>query len=443
MRALLSVFPSACPADARNALIGLLLSVASVGGSVDAVAAPLPGSFTGGGIALDANVQAGPVAVTLGRAAVAGTSCNGTNGVTRVGQTLRIAAELGGLKIVEVGASRSTALTTRAEDTAKVTTTSGVTDLSLLDGLVTASVVRGRATVTATRAALVAATSGSIVEDLVVAGEPIDLVSVAPNTRLALPGVGTLTLRQVTNVAIPGSRRTEVQMMVLRVNVANRFGLPLGTEIVIGRAFAGYYRTPATTSVTGVAYGTEANAAIGSTLQNQIGRAAVVGMTCRGTDGETIVRRLSALNVGNVLDVGPVRSTARGGSIGNGAVAHTTANVEAVSMLGGLVQAARLSAVAWDRRTATGRISSAEGTGVFGLRIGGIGLGNVTSFNRGLTVPGVGGMVVNEVIPPLTASGPNSRLRVNALRLTVGLPTSPLPIGAEIIVGHAEASAAF
>lgn len=147
-------------------------------------------------------------------------------------------------------------------------------------------------------------------------------------------------------------------------------GLPVGVQIVVASATSAFSRTQPAAVVGGQAYATLANAQIGSSLQNRIGKAAFVAMGCEGTGGETLSNNISSFNVGDVFTLGNDVSTAFGGPQNGGTVARTTATIENVSLLGGLVTATTIKAVAQETFKNGARSRSTAGSGFVGLKIG-------------------------------------------------------------------------
>jgi hypothetical protein len=263
---------------------------------------------------------------------------------------------------------------------------------------------------------------------------------VAPNTTIALPGIGSVTLRKTErrgNFSRFGT--LTVEMISVSILETNNLGLAVGARIVVGRAVAGFDRHEVSVAVGGRAYATSANADIGEDLQNRIGKAAAIGMGCEGTRGHTRTRNIAGLAIPGVLTLAVGETTAFGGPTAAGAVARTTAEVKDVQLLGGLVRLGAVRAVAHQEVVSGIRTSSAEGTRVLGLRIAGLPLGDVTRQNIRLTVPLVGSLFVNEVVAP--APGSRRGLRVNGVRLVVELLGGFLPIGSEIILAHASSMA--
>jgi hypothetical protein len=216
----------------------------------------------------------------------------------------------------------------------------------------------------------------------------------------------------------------------------------VGARIVVAHAVSGFSRTTVQDFVGGQAYAAAANAAVGSAIQNRIGKAALVTIGCEGTGGKTLSNNVQALSAGNVLRAGTGVTTAFGGpaSGGGGTVARTTARVENASLLGGLISFAAITAAAEDRFNGGVHARSAAGTQILGLRVLGLTVSASVAPNTRINLPALGYVIVNERKFPAPAA--NGLTQVNGLRIVVTTAnTLGLPVGSEIVVAHAEANA--
>lgn len=405
-------------------------------GVPSAAAAELKGSFRGDALGTAANAKGGDVAVSLGRSAFLPCPCKGTFGNTISNRVDSVAAGDDG-KVAKIDAVLSTIRTAKTASTATNTSTSTISGVNLLNGLITATTVKGISTTDATATKLGGTASGSTFVNLKVAGRTI-AADVAPGTVINLAGIGTLTLKKVTN---SGDRRTVsktvVEMVVIDVKVANSLKLAVGSRITVAHAFSGYSRTQPTLFVGGQAYATSANSKIGSQLENDIGRGALVTIGCEGTDGKTRTNNLEDLAVGNVLSLGTGVTTAIGGKTSTGAMAKTTATVESVWLLNCLILATAVKAVAAETVKNGVRTRSTDGTEFVGLKVLGVARSlNVPAITR-ITLPGLGYVIVNEQVVP--SSG--GRTSVNGLRIVITTLNQQqrLPVGSEIVIAHADA----
>ena len=142
---------------------------------------------------------------------------------------------------------------------------------------------------------------------------------------------------------------------------------------------------------------------------------------------------------GTITHNGTGTTTAQTMSSPSGGEAKTTAKVESLSLLGGLVKASAVNAVALQSVAGGVVSSSTAGSGFVGLTVAGIPVALGIPPNTGVNLPLLGEVVVNEQIFPTPT---NERVRVNGLHVKIGLLNLlGLPVGTEIVIAHADASA--
>ena len=412
---------------------GLAFSVLSAGTASSAMATDLKGSFRGNAFGTEANAKAGDVAVSLGRSAYLPCPCQGTNGKTLTNEITTLKAR----EVLSAAAVRSTVYTRRDATTALNVSTSTISGLNLFNGLITATTVKAVANTNATSSALSGSSIGSTFLNLKIAGKTIS-ANIAANSVINLAGIGKVTLKKVTNLKSSTRSDTTVEMLVVDVTVANPFKLDVGARIVVGHAFSGYTRTASNVIVGGQAYVTDANTAIGSTLQNRIGRAAFVSFYCESTNGQARTNNVAGLGIATILTIGTGDTTAIGGPTSTGGTARTTAKVQSVKLLNGLITASIVTAAA-EEQIVNGKVTrSTKGTSFVGLKVLGISLPVNVPANTKIILPTIGYVILNEQIIP-TSTG-NARTQVNGIHIKVTKSNLlKLPINSEIIIAHADA----
>jgi hypothetical protein len=421
--------------------VGLLVGVMvllSVSASKAEAQTLLKGVFRGNAYGTYANAQAGPVAAELGRSAFIPCPCQGTGGKTLSNTVDSLSA--GGGEVLTADEVLSTVFTDRDASSASVKNTSTVSGLHLLDGLITADAVKAVANTSANSTTITSSPASSTFVNLKVAGESV-AADVAPNTRLDLPGVGSVVLKSVKRSGNgKGSSMITVEMVAVEVTQQNSFGLPVGAKIIVAHAVSGFSRTQLEAVVGGQAYAATANAKIGDTLKNKIGKAAAIYVGCQGTRGETRTNNIAALDAGNVLSSGTGTTIAFGGLTPSGTVAQTTATVEDLRMVDGLISADTVKVVAQDTFKNGERISSTQGSQFTNLRVADVRVGTNVAPNTRINLPGIGYVVVNEQKVPSPTS--TARLQVNGLHVFVTTNNLlGLPVGSQIIVAHADSTA--
>ncbi len=401
-------------------------------------ATDLPGAFRGDAYATFASVKAGPVAAQLGRSAFQPCPCEGTLGQTLSNEVDSLKAGSNG-GVLTAAVTLSSVHTDKTATTAEVRDASTITGVNLLGGLITADAISAVADVAAGTSTMVASSAGSNLVNLKIAGVAID-PNVAPNTVLDLPGVGTVTLfKVVRGGSFKKSGQILVEMLSINVAVSNSLGLPVGASVTLAHALAGYNRVQPTDVVAGSAYAALANDKIGPDLQNKIGRVALVTLGCGGTNGRVHSNNITADSVGTLLSIGTGATTAVSQSSVSSTTARTTATVQGLSVLGGLISASAVNAVAQETVTGTGQTVSTDGSGFVGLTVAGIPIAITLPPNTGLSLPFLGEVIVNEQIRPVNAG---DRLVVNGLHIKVGLLNLlGLPVGSELVIAHADVSA--
>jgi hypothetical protein len=156
--------------------------------------------------------------------------------------------------------------------------------------------------------------------------------------------------------------------------------------------------------------------------------------------GDVRTNNVNSLDVGEILSSGTGRTTAYGKQLATGGVAKTTATVQDLSLFNGLITADIVKAVAQDKLSDGNRTSSTEGTQFTGLRIAGAPVPVEVDPNTRIDLLGIGYVMINEQQVPSSTS--TARVRVNGLRIVITQNnTLGLPVGTQIIIAHADATA--
>ena len=406
---------------------------AIIGASAPARAAGLIGSFAGNAYATYADVSVGPLKVGLGKSAYIPCPCQGTAGKPLTNDI----ASLSVGSVLSVGAATSTILTNKTSSTATITDSSQIAGVSLLGGLITADALTAVANVLATETTLTTTTTGTSFVNLKIGGQPID-VNVAQNTTISLPGIGSVTLRKTVFSKTTTRALSRLDLISIKVDTANSFGLPVGVTVSVGHAESTFQRTQPVAVTGGQAWGASANAAIGSSLQTQLGQVALVTIPCLGTDGKIVTNNVNSTSLTGVLSLGSSTTTAFGGDQSGSRIAQTTAQVAGIKLLGGLIGATAITSVATETIKGRVRTRSTAGTSFASLKVLGLALPINVAANTTITLPLLGRVIVNEQIIP-TSGG---KTIVNGLHLFVtSANLLGLKVGTELLVAHAEAVA--
>lgn len=414
-------------------------SVATAGALAIAVACPaaasakeLTGAFHADAFATSDNLTVGPIGAQLAKSSNVVCPCEGTNGQTVSSEVDKVSTDLG---VLVADVTKSTAYGLKTATTAETKETSTLTGLKLLSGLITADAITAVADLEVTKTTMTASTSGSTLANLKVAGIPID-PNVAPNTVLDIPSVGTVTLFKVTDSGdFSSTGQVTVNMITIDVSVGNSLGLPVGAEVVIGHASAGYARKQPKDVFSGTAYLALANSTVLGTVLDKVGDVNSVTLPCGGTSGGTLTNSVTADSVSGILSIGAGTSTGMTKTSKGVATGTTTATVSSLSLLG-MIGASTITSVAQETLTGTTLTYSTNGSTFAGLTVLGLPIPLSIPPNTGISLPLLGSVVVNEQTLP---SGVGDPVVVNGLHVTVGmLNLLGLPIGSELRVAHAD-----
>lgn len=307
------------------------------------------------------------------------------------------------------------------------TATSDVHDINLLSGVITANELKAVSTVRRGAGGLQSSGGGSNFSDLVVAGSFIQSTA-APNTTLALAGLGRVVLNEQIGSASASQMFLTVNMIHVYVTVANNQNIPVGTEIIIGSAQSGLIVAPGPSIVAGGAFGTFVQ---GQSLQSSY--TAPENVSCMGTNGVVRTNTASNVSVAPALNTGAVTDSAEGNITPSLASVNTQSTAHAVNILNGLVTADSVNAAAHGSTADGVNLEfSDDGSSMTNLRIAGASQIGEVAPNTEINLPGVGTLWLHRVI----TSG--NYLEVHMIELEVQKPNIyNLPIGTDIQVGWA------
>jgi hypothetical protein len=288
-------------------------------------------------------------AATLGYGASAyGTYAFGGSAAL-LGKTAPVALGCG----TRAGASKTSTLasvtdaplaTTGATDTEVSTTTTSakamatVEDVILLGGVITATEVQAVSVTSQDAHGLHVSGAASHFLGLVVQG--VAITNVAANTTIPLAGLGKVVLNEQGPVIGASYARLTVNMIHVYVTVANHLGIATGTQLIVGDAFSGLAVANGPGLLYGYSYGTSIS---GSSVQS--GATAPASLPCLGTNGQTVTNTSAGLNGSGQLKTGTITDTATGNITPSLVSGQTTANVNALNLLGGVVTAGSVKVV--------------------------------------------------------------------------------------------------
>jgi hypothetical protein len=180
----------------------------------------------------------------------------------------------------------------------------------------------------------------------------------------------------------------------------------------------------------GDAYGTEAT--VGKTVTS--GRTAPVQIGCTTVAGARLHNTSAGVDVSPLLQSGTVATTARTRRTPVGD--KTTAAVQGVSLLDGLITGSAVRASSATRVGSSGFTTSGKGTSFTSLVIAGSPVTGSVKPNTRIDVAGFGYVVLNEQSGHVGAR--DATLTVNALHLVITQGNAlGIPVGASVVVSHA------
>lgn len=405
----------------------LLVAVAAtaMAVSLSPVSASAEESFGYRGFAFGTSVDVAGT-ITSGRTAVVTYGCGTPAGLERENSTAGI--NVPGLL------SSGTIETTGATSASPIqsSTSATVQNVSLLDGLITATAVKSVATASNDGTDFAASAEGTTFANVNVLGLPVD-VDVPPNTRILLPLIGSVTLNEQRPSVTGNSADMRVAAIHVRVtNALNPLGIPAGTNIFVAVATAGL-SAPAGGFLGGFAYGTQVQAA---GLLNS-GPTFLATLPCAGTNGVVRDNTGAGLNLPLVLNSGTIQNTVQGSVTATTADGESTSTVEDLNVLNGLITATGVRSVATASRSGGVTTLSSEGSTFATITVDGdpLVVADIEP-NTVINIPGVGRVILNQVITTATS------IEVRAIHLIIEVgQIGGLPVGARVFVAVAKAIA--
>lgn len=354
---------------------------------------------------------------------------------------------------------------------AKDTGVSEAVNVNILNGLVTASVVRGVATATASGTASSVSSVGSAFTDLVVNG--VAMNNVTPNTRVDLPaavvGPGSYVMlyEQVGSTSSPapgqiqgGRYAADLTVNMIHVYISDSASLLPGNqtmEVIVANAVADaefpqreLCEIPPEQTVSGHAFVASAttDAAVLSTTIGYVGIPSTGGSDHQDLD---------QLTIGSAVSAQASASDSSGSLGGSESEASSYANVTGVCLLptatGCTITATLINAQSSTSATASGAFSDDRGTTLVDVSVMGTPVNVTPPPNTVIDLPGIGYVILNEQICDdnasliascATAAG-HAGLTVRNIHVVVTVPDNPtgLTPGAEVIVSEAHSDAGF
>lgn len=393
---------------------------------------------------------------------------SGVGSTTNRNQLLDVIVPASG-EILRAEVVRTSATSTITEGPAEATQTSTAetANVNVLDGLVTATAVRGVATTRASGAASSFSSIGSSFKDLAVQGAAVN--DVTPNTRIDLPaaqfGPGSYVLLYERNGSTSrpppeqvsdGTYAADLEVNMIHVYVTDAVAALPGdqtVEVIVSHADA-HSDFPQTTRCPGAPnQSVSGHAFIASEKNDGVELPIMVGFVSIPPTGGHDHQDLDEAAVsGTTADaavsdssgtLGPTESRATSSAQATGICVAPSAN-------GCTVGADLVRSEANSSGTAAGASSNDGDTMLIGVTVGGSPTSAAPPANTRIEIPGVGYVILNEqfcddgATLPDCAGSDHSGLTVRAIHLVITVPDNPLGLTAgEVIVAETHSDATF
>ena len=370
------------------------------------------------GSAYGTSVNVGGV-VKSGRSALSVLGCTSQVGVTHT----NTAASVNAAVITTGTIDTSTASETTATGVASTSTTT-VQGVSILGGLVSATALQSVSTTSRDNSTkkLSISAAGTTFTNLKVLGIPIT-IQPAPNTTIALPGVGEVILNQQTGHVGTNTAGLTVIAIHVIVNITTPLA-PKGTQVVVSYANSSL-GGPFGGLLSGLSYAASANVLSSTVL---VGQVFPQPLACFGTGGATRTNGGALVSVPPVVVSGTAVDTAEG-TARKHPQAETSSTIQGLNLLG-LVTATAVKADV----TATGNPPAlGDNSSFLDLVVAGTPITIQPAPNTKLTLAGIGTLWLHRVIKTSTS------IRVIMIQLIVTVPGNPLGLALNTTVHAASA----
>src|ERR1022692_150486 len=399
------------------AVTGALVAMAPLAQASEASATTTQYAFTADAFGSSVTVGAAGLGVGSGKSAYTILSCtstpqthtNSTSGISIPG-----VATSGGA-VTDTVASAHNVGTGTWSDTADST----VGSINALGGRIKASAITTHAQAAEAPGGATASGTTSLAS-LSVGGHTMS-ANPAPNTKINLAGIGTVTLNAQKSVRNASQALMQVDAIKVVLAAGNTLGAPVGATVIIGQTLA-VVDGPVDGLLSGYSYGTSLT---GNPIANS-GPSFVNYLSCTGTGGNTTTVQGAGVSVGP-LRTGAITDTATGTNTVSQLSANTTSTIASAGVAGVLsLTAIHVTASA---RVTGGTFADSGGLTISGLKV------------LGLTVPLPNVVPANFSVPLLGGTLILNRQVKSANRIVVNGVYLKLPSVGTVTIGWASAGA--
>lgn len=240
-------------------------------------------------------------------------------------------------------------------------------------------------------------------------------------------------------VPVPGrtgeysERSVDVKCLVCAITFIMALFVTLPLSTLVARASGAFASLPS-----GHAYAASTISGISTILTNGA-VLAPAGITC--TEASTIsTNHVDTLSVGSIASSGTANTVVTNTQTATDGLIESSATIQHVSLLAGLVKAHALQVTVTSTANASGASSAVKHVTFSGLTLAGVPLTPNPAPNTVKSLPGLGTITLNE--QTLSKSAYASTLSVNMIdiHITVGNNLLGLPVRTQMIIGHVDSS---
>jgi hypothetical protein len=311
--------------------------------------------------------------------------------------------------------------TGRSGSTTFTRATSTIQDVGVLDGVIKADTAQAVSQTNFTDGSGFSFANTSSFVSLSVLG--LSVVAPAPNTKIDLPGIGFVVINEQKQNVKSNFAEQIVKLIHVYITVTNNsLGLTKGSEIVVGNANAGLSAPFGSGGpVGGDAYGTSVD--VGGAITS--GKTAPSSIPCLGG---LKTNSVLSVNIPNIASTGTVSTSALGTIGASLTTGETTATVQNVNVLGGLIKADVVKAHAKGTFDGVTHTFSSNGSTFLNLTVAGQTITN-PGINTTIQLANVGTLTLYHVIPG------TKQMIVRMIDLEIKTNLLGLPTGTHVRIG--------
>ncbi|MDO7868985.1 choice-of-anchor P family protein [Nocardioides jiangxiensis] len=335
--------------------------------------------------------------------------------------------------LLTTGVVSSKVATTAITGGKRITSTASVAGVDLLNGLVKATAVQSTSRVSVVNGIATPSSTPNFL-GLAVAGTTLPL-SIPKNFTVDVPGVAKVVLNKsvATQLSDNAARQVSAGIEVTLLSAVGAYGAGTVIDVAPTAAAATLPTTQLGAAVGGLGYSTRVAAVVDGVLKVTSGPTAAQAMPAGGTAGKNVTNSTVGVHLSTILNTGTLANTVNGSRTASYSRSTVTSNVTAVNLLGGLVRADAVKAVAQSsKKSGYPAVKTGQST-LVNLVIGGKAIPVDVAPNTTVSVLGLVTVTVNQQIRTTTG------ITVNALDVKVVGAGLGLPVGSHITVASADA----